>query len=192
MRRIERENTGYMKAGQDLVIAGYAGYAGTVQAVNIKKEELMIWFTEDYLNRILEHEHTVLNGNLEHWKPFGATECEPAGEGGILTALWNLSGAYMTGIEFSLRQIPVKQETIEICERYDMNPYRLCSHNCLLLVSDNGGDLVRELEKQGICGAVIGKVTGGIKRIIDHGESIGFLDRPTKDELHKIYSYISF
>lgn len=186
MRKIERENTGIMKPGQNLVVAGYAGYAGTVEIVKQKRTELLRWFAEGYLDQIMETEERTLSGNLEQWKRFGATECEPAGEGGILTALWNLSGAYMTGIEFSLRQIPVKQETIEVCERYDINPYRLYSKGCLLFVSDNGGELVHNLEREGVRAAVIGRVTKGIGRLIIHSESTGYLDRPTDDEIYKV------
>lgn len=186
MRKIERENTGFMKPGQNLVVAGWAGLAGTVRIAEQKREELCAWFRESYLDRIVESEDGIMTGNLERWKSFGATEWEPAGEGGILTALWNLSGAYRTGIEFSLRQIPVKQETIEICERYDLNPYRLYSEGCTLLAAENGGELVYRLEKEGIPAAVIGRVTTGIGRVIDHGESTGFLDRPTEDEIHKV------
>ena len=173
MRKIERDNTGLMRPGQNLVVAGYAGYAGTIAIVRQKREELLQWFTKGYLDRIMENEDGTLSGNLERWKALGATECEPAGEGGILSALWNLSGAYMTGIEFSLRQIPVKQETIEVCERYDLNPYRLYSDGCLLFVTD-------------IHAAVIGRVTEGIGRIIRHGESSSYLDRPAEDEIHKV------
>ncbi|MEY8354432.1 AIR synthase-related protein [Lachnospiraceae bacterium 54-53] len=186
MRRIDRENTGSVRPGQDLVVAGYAGLSGTVEAVKSKKEELYQWFSKDYVNHILETGIGVPEGDLKKWERFGATECEPAGEGGILKALWDLSGAYMTGIRFSLQKIPVKQETIEICERYDLNPYRLFSAGCLLLTADNGGDLVSAFEEQGIRASVIGKVTEGIGRIIDHGESVGYLDRPAEDELHKI------
>lgn len=186
MRRIERENTGKLRPGQDLVIAGYAGLAGTVEIAKKNKEELCQWFSKDYVNGIMEMDFMVLPGDLEPWKKFGATEWEPSGKGGILKALWDLSGAYMTGIRFSLRKIPIKQETIEICERYDLNPYRLFSTGCLIFTADNGGDLVNAFGKQGMEAAVIGKVTDGIKRIIDHGETIGFLDRPTEDEIYKI------
>lgn len=48
-------------------------------------------------------------------------------EGGILAALWNISGAYEQGISFSLLKIPVSQEIIEVCELFDLNPYRLRS-----------------------------------------------------------------
>lgn len=188
MRRIERENAGTLRPGQDLVVAGYAGLWGTVETVKNKKEELCQWFSGDYVDRILENKDIVPEADLEKWKRFGAAECEPAGEGGILKALWDLSGAYMTGIRFSLRKIPVKQETIEICERYDLNPYRLFSKGCLLFSADNGGDLVQALKERGIHAAVIGKVTGGIKRIIDQGEGIGYLDRPSEDELYKVLS----
>jgi hydrogenase maturation factor len=186
MRRIERENHGTVRSGQDIVVAGYAGLSGTVEIVKNKKEELYQWFSRDYVDRIAEAGNMALEGGLEKWKDFGAAECEPAGEGGILKALWDLSGAYMTGIRVSLHKIPIKQETIEICERYDLNPYRLFGADCLLFSSDNGGDLVHALKEQGIHAAVTGKVTGGIKRIIEHGESISFLDKPSEDELYKV------
>lgn len=186
MRRIERNNTGLLNPGQDLVVAGYAGLAGTLEIIRRKEQELRQWFSEDYLSRILEQNPAVLHKDLEQWKRYGATECEPAGQGGIFKALWDLSGAYMRGIRFSLKKIPVKQETIEICERYDLNPYRLLSTGSFLLTAQNGGDLVYELKSRGIDAVVIGKVTGDIKRLIDHGDTVGFLDRPTEDELKKI------
>lgn len=186
MRKIDRENTGCMRPGQDLVAAGYAGYAGTAEIVRQKRGELLSWFSEAYLDRITEQVDMGLMGNLEQWKEFGAAEWEAAGEGGIFAALWNLSGAYMTGIEFTLRQIPVKQETIEVCERYDLNPYRLCSKGCAVFAAENGRTLVRALKESGIHAAVIGTVTAGIKRIIDNGEGYAFLTRPTEDEIYKL------
>jgi hydrogenase maturation factor len=186
MRRIERENIGNLRPGQDLVIAGYAGLSGTIEIVKEKKDELLPWFSKEYINTILEMEAIVNQKYPESWKQYGAAEWEPAGKGGIFKTLWDLSGAYLTGIRFSLRKIPVKQETIEICERYDLNPYRLFSNGCVLLAAEHGGDLADALKHQGIDAVVIGKVTNGIKRIIDHGETIGYLDRPTEDEIYKI------
>lgn len=85
-------------------------------------------------------------------------------EGGILAALWIISGAYEQGISFELRKIPVAQETIEICELFDLNPYRLSSGECLLMAVENGGDAVKLLSEAGIPSAVIGKVEKGIAR----------------------------
>ena len=42
------------------------------------------------------------------------------------------------GFEVDLYRIPVRQETIEVCERYELNPYRLLSSGCVLAAADNG------------------------------------------------------
>lgn len=185
MRRIERVNTGMVKPGQDLVAAGYAGFAGTVKIAREREGELHQWFSSQYIDRILNGDFLLPVNEPGEFKDLGASEWEPVKEGGILKALWDLSGAYMTGIRFELRKIPVKQETIEICERFDLNPYRLYSEGCFLLTADNGGDLVSALKERGIKAEVIGKVTDGIKRIIVHEDGMGYLDRPAKDELYK-------
>ena len=188
MRRIERENTGTIKPGQDLVAAGYAGLAGTLKIVSEREGELHQWFSSQYIDQILTGDFLLPANDPEFFKNLGATEWEPVLEGGILKALWDLSGAYMTGISFDLHKIPVRQETIEVCERYDLNPYRLYSEGCFVLAADNGGDLVSALKEHGMKAAVIGKVTDGIKRIIVHEDGNGYLDRPSEDELYKVLS----
>ncbi len=120
------------------------------------------------------------------WEALGATEWEEAGEGGIYTALWNLSGAYGTGFSVDLRKVPVKQGTIEVCERFGLNPYRLLSDGCVVLVSDNGGGLVRCLEAEGTAAAVVGEVRAGIAREITYGDVRGFMERPREDELRRL------
>lgn len=178
---------GSMRPGQDLVVAGYAGYAGAVRIVGLRREELLSQFSEAYLERITMDGSGIWNGTPDRWNALGVTDGEPAGEGGILTALWNLSGDHGMGIEFSLRLIPVRQSTIEICERYGLNPYRLYSEGCQLFAADHGGQLVRILECEGSCGAVIGRVIRGSSRIVDHGEHTGYLERPADDEINKIF-----
>lgn len=186
MRRIERDNTGLLRAGQDLVAAGYAGQAGIRMIAEARRQDLSRWFSGEYLDMIESREGVAYDLDLEFWGPFGAVECEPAGEGGILAAIWNLSGAYETGVEFALRRIPVTQETIEICERFELNPYRLYSAGCYLLAAENGGHMVQKLAEKGILAKVIGKVNRGIKREVINAESRGFLDRPQPDELRKV------
>ena len=53
MRKIERENTGLLQAGQDLVVAGYAGLAGTSKAGGGSKGRRMSrWFSDEYMEEI--------------------------------------------------------------------------------------------------------------------------------------------
>ena len=185
MRKIERENTGLLQAGQDLVVAGYAGLAGTVKLAEAAKEELSRWFSDEYMGEIADAA-PLCPVSPEFWRSCGAAEWEPAGEGGILTAIWNLTGAYETGVEFYLRQIPMCQETVEVCERLELNPYRLYSQGCVLLTADNGGQLVRTLAEKNIPAQVIGRVNKGIAREMIVQEGRGFLERPQPDEITKV------
>ena len=186
MRKIERENTGLLQAGQDLVVAGYAGLAGTVKLAKAKEEELSRWFSNGYMEEIAGCSRYLLREENGFWRDCGAAEWEPAGEGGILTAIWNLTGAYETGVEFYLRQIPIRQETVEVCERLELNPYRLYSQGCVLLTADNGGQLVRALAAKNIPAQVMGRVNKGIAREMIVQEGRGFLERPQPDEITKV------
>lgn len=186
MRRIERLNTGRMEPGQDLVVAGYAGLKGTRLLVEAREAVLRQWFTPSYMEEIRSFSAPVLNQDPDWMEAIEATEWEQIGEGGIFTALWNLSGGYERGISFALRKIPLRQETVEVCERFELNPYRLMSGDCLLLVTDNGGRMVERLRQQEIPAVVIGYVNDGISREIIHEEGRGYLERPQRDELWKV------
>ena len=188
MRKIEREpnGTGRFAPGQDLVIAGVIAKEGAKAALKQKREVLESRFCGAFLRKLEESLEEKLNLNPEILMSLGATEWEEVKEGGILAALWNLSGAYEQGISFSLLKIPVRQEIIEVCELLDLNPYRLRSGECMLIAADHGGNLVYGLEAMGIRAAVIGRVEPGISRKMTGAGGIGFLERPQPDEIQKI------
>lgn len=195
MRRIERQNTGLMTPGDDLVAAGWAGLAGAAVLACKRREELLRWLPADYLEETVGrsrrlHERLAAfpdrSAMMAAFSSYGITEAERSGEGGILRTIWDLSGAYETGVEFSLRRIPVTQGTIEICERLEVNPYRLYSEDCWLLAAENGGRLAEQLESRGIPAGVIGRVNTGIAREMVVQEGRGFLERPQPDELIRL------
>lgn len=185
IRRTERERLGWMAPGEELVVAGYIGETGAAAIANAREQELLAWFTSDYIKTIQREDRSAAELSREDWEALGATEYEMTGEGGIFTALWTLSGTYQKGISIDLLSIPVRQRTIELCERYGLNPYRLWS-GCALLVAENGGRLVRQLKKMGIDGTVIGCVCpGAAKEIWCRGEA-GCLERPRPDEIYRV------
>lgn len=186
IRRADRERLGRMEPGQDLVAAGYIGETGVLAIVRRKREELLSWFSPDYLEAIDTEQVTAPEFSREEWEALGATEYERTGEGGIMTALWTLSGTYQTGMSIELRAIPVRQSTIEVCERYGLNPYRLWSGGCAVLAADNGGRLVRELQARGIKAAVIGHVVPGPRKEICFGGECGCMERPKPDEIYRV------
>lgn len=175
-----------MKAGQDLVAAGYIALSGTAIAAARREKELRGRFTAQFVRRCQNIREAVRLPGEDFFRKAGAAEYEPSGEGGIMKTLWELFAEYGLGFEIELRALPILQETVEVCELFDMNPYRLHSEGCVLLSADNGGALVKFLEQNGIHAAVIGRVESGIKRQIINGEIRSFLDRPRPDELIKI------
>ena len=64
-------------------------------------------------------------------------------------------------MDVDLRRIPIRQETIEVCERLDVDPYKLEAKGSVLIGTAQGDALVRELEAHGIHAAVIGYADSG-------------------------------
>lgn len=107
-------------------------------------------------------------------------------EGGIFGALWEMAEASGVGLEIDLRKIPIRQETVEICEYFDINPYELISSGCMLMAAADGNTIVRELEKAGIHAVVAGKATDGNDRVLYTARERRFLEPPKSDELYKV------
>ena len=175
------------KPGQDILVTKWLGIEGTAIIVREREAELLKRFPkafvdtakgfDAYLSVIPEAAVAVKHG---------VSAMHDVSEGGIYGALWELSEASGIGLEIDLKAIPFRQETIEICEYFGLNPYHLISGGCMLMAADNGHDLVRALEKAGIPAAVIGKATKGPAKRIVNGEDEAFLERPKTDELYKI------
>ena len=107
-------------------------------------------------------------------------------EGGIFGALWEVAEASKVGLSIELKEIPIKQETVEICEFFGISPYELISSGSMLITAPQGHDIVRALRKEGINAAVVGKVTGGNDRILTNGEEIRYLEPPKSDALYQV------
>ena len=107
--------------------------------------------------------------------------------GGVFGGLYELAGRLGVGLSIDLKKIPVKQETIEICEFFDLNPYYTDSIGALLVAVDDGTGLVSLLEREGIHAAVIGRTNDGNDRIIYNQGNKRYLDRPQREELEKVF-----
>mgnify|MGYP002229688185 FL=1 len=78
-------------------------------------------------------------------------------EGGIFGALWELAQGADVGLDVDLKKIPIRQETVEVCEQFGLNPYLLMSSGAMLIGTKQGEILVRKLGEAGIPGTVIGQ-----------------------------------
>ncbi|HIR98573.1 MAG TPA: AIR synthase family protein [Candidatus Merdisoma faecalis] len=181
-------STAGAKPGQDILVTKWIGIEGTSIIAKEKEKELLERFSQAFVDTAKGFDQylSVLPDSriaVEH----GVSAMHDVTEGGIYGALWEVAEASGIGLEIDLKSIPIRQETIEICEYFELNPYYLISSGCMLMAADQGHDLVRKLEAAGIPAAVIGKATDGKARRIWNGGEESYLERPKTDELYKIY-----
>lgn len=184
--KLNSEDGMKVRPGQDIVMCGYIGLKGTLYAAENCRERLLKTLPEDFVSGTAKFKDYIKKVPeaavaIQH----GATAMHFVEDGGIFAALWRISEDYRTGLTVYLKRIPVKQETIEICEIYDVNPYQLLSGGCVLFTADNGNQLVDYFESQDIGAAIIGSITDSNDRIILNGEGVRHINRPEPDEIYK-------
>ena len=174
------------KPGQDIVVTKYIGLEGTGIIAREQEQLLKERFPEEFLDEAkacLEQVSVVPEGKIARKY---ASSMHDITEGGIYGALWEVAQASGVGLEVSIEDIPVRQHTIELCEFFDLNPYQLISSGSMLIVTDHGNALVRELEREGIKATVIGRTTDSNDKIIYRQGKAASLEAPKQDELYKI------
>ncbi len=176
-----------IRPDQDLVITKWIGLEATSILAKEKEEQLLEQFSPEFVRTaqgfdkylsVVEDARTAARAKV--------SAMHDVTEGGIFGALWEMAEGAGVGLEVDLKKIPIRQETVEVCEAFGLNPYHIMSSGSLLAVSEDGIGLVRELEKAGIPACVVGRTTNGNDRIVRNGEDIQYLTRPQTDELYKI------
>lgn len=173
--------------GDDIVISKWVGLEGTALLAKRHGGELEKRYPlhmieeaagfEKYLS-IIPEAATAEKSNV--------STMHDVSTGGIFAALWELAESAGVGLSIDLKKIPIRQESVEVCEFFGISPYELLSGGSLLMTAKNGEDLVQVLSKRGIPAVVIGKVTGDNDRIVTNEEEKRFLERPKTDEILKI------
>ncbi len=177
----------YSPAGLDIVVSKWIGMEGTSIIAKEKERELLKRFPpalvkmageqRDYLS-VASEAATALKS--------GVYAMHDVRNGGIFGALWEISRKLGVGLCVDLKKIPVRQETIEICEFYNLNPYELISGGMLIMLTRDGQRLAEDLENEGINGIVIGSTNDGNDKIIVNQEEIRYLEPPVPDEINKL------
>ena len=116
----------------------------------------------------------------------GASALYAMGEGGFLSALWKMAEASEVGLEVDFRKVLIRQETIEVCEIFDLNPYKLQADGAVLIGIRGGEALVQRLRNEGFMAEVIGQTNSGNDRLLYSGGSARYLERPAEDELQQL------
>ncbi len=175
------------RPGQDVVLSKWIGLEGTAILAKEKEKELLTRYPSHLIReaKAFDRYLSIVPEAATAGKS-GVTAMHDVTEGGIFGALWELAESSGVGLEIHLKKIPIRQETIEICEFFGINPYELISSGSLLMVTDDGLGLVGELEREKIPATVIGKIREGNDRIVINEEERRFLEPPRADALYQV------
>ncbi|MBE5950720.1 MAG: hypothetical protein E7260_03885 [Lachnospiraceae bacterium] len=154
-------------AGSELVMTKAAGLAGTVLLAENYREALHERYTYAFIDkaRARREELTVLPEARLLMKA-GIVHMHDIAEGGVFGAVWELAERLQAGAEIDLKKIPILQETVEISEYFDVNPYQLRGDGALLFLTHDSALIIEKLAEIGISAAVIGRMTEGNDRIL--------------------------
>lgn len=180
-------STAGARAGMDIVVSKWVGIEGTMIFAKEKEAELKEHFPADFVDTAIGFDRylsVVPEAAVATQSSVAAMH--DVTEGGLFGALWEMAEASGVGLEIDLKKIPIRQETVEICEYFDVNPYGLISSGMMLMASADGNALVLALQEAGIPATVIGKATEGNDRVIIRDEERRFLEPPKTDELYKV------
>lgn len=183
------QDTHLLRPGQELIMTKWIALAGTALLADRYEQELHKRYPYSLIDHAKEFgKMTSVANEARAISHFGACAMHHLSQGGIFNALWEMADRAGVGLEVDMKKIPVKQETIEICEYFDINPYYFYSAGALLIGTDRAEALIAVLASIGIPAAVIGRVTDGNDRVIRNGEDCRFLDRPKQDEWYRMKS----
>ena len=174
-------------AGDDLVVTKWIALEGTSMLASEKKGDLSSRYPVPFIEEA-ERFKALLDIRSEAAVAVksSVSAIHDVSSGGIYASLWEMCEKAGCGLEADLRKIPVRQETIEICEFFEINPYELLSGGALLIATKGGKDLVKKLEDEGIPAAIIGALKEGKDKIIVNGDEKRYLESPQADEIHKV------
>ena len=176
-----------VRPGMDIIATKWVGLEGTAILAREQEEQLRSRYSQPFIDnaKVFRQMMSILPEAAVAMKS-GASAMHDVSEGGIFGALWELAESAGVGLEIDLKKIPIRQETVEICEFFDMNPYKILSGGCLLIAAADGNAVVMELEKAGIPAVVIGKATDSNDRVLINEEERRFLETTQTDELYNL------
>lgn len=176
-----------VKPGMDIILTKWIGLGGTSLLAREKEADLLTRYSAPFIQQAKEFEkYLSIVSEAAAAVKAGASALHNVSRGGVFSALWEMAQASGVGLDIDMKKIPVKQETIEICEFFDINPYKLQSKGALLIAAENGNEVVLNLRREGIEATVIGKATEGNDRILWCEDEKRFLEMPQTDELLKV------
>lgn len=154
----------------DLVMISKTGLLGTQKIMEEYKEVLTGRFSVGYLSQLQLQSASFSTSKaisiIRDKKLYqdNILYIHDISEGGVYSALWQVGKWADCGFIVENKKIAIAQQTIEICEALDCNPYLLDGTGAFLMICKRGKQIVEELSKANIESGIIGKITSDKER----------------------------
>ena len=127
-------STAGAKPGDDIVVTKWIAIEGTSIIAKEKEEQLLTRYPKNLIRTAQDMDQylSVVPEAAVAVKT-GVHAMHDVTEGGIFGAFWEMAAASGVGLEIDLKKIPIRQESVEICEFFGINPYELISSGSMLM-----------------------------------------------------------
>lgn len=173
-------------AEQDIIITKWIGLEGTADLAARNQEGLLTRYPAYLVEEAaaFDRYYSILPEAATAVKSGGCT-MHDASEGGIFAGLWEMAEGAGVGLTIDMKKLPLRQETVEVCEFCNVNPYELRSGGSLIIASPEGTAVVEALAAEGIPAVIVGRFTDSNERLILNEDEVRYMDRPQRDEIYK-------
>lgn len=175
------------KPGDDVIMTKWAGLEGTAIIAEDCKEQLKDVLTTEELERasqLVDCLSVLPESRIA--REYGVHAMHDVTEGGLLGALWEMATCAGVGMIIEPDKISMLEETIKICQHFNIDPLKLISSGSMLICANQGEGLVTRLKEVGIQAAVIGKVTAAKDICTKEKGQLIPIEEPDVDELYKV------
>ena len=176
-------------AGCDIVVYGYAALPATIDLLTAEYGRVAEVLGQVYADRIkynvgvcmdefAAYEEAVLSAAKTEDSETVIWKC---GVDGIFGALWHMTAASHIGMHIDVRSIPLRQESIELCNMFDLNPYRLKSDGCMVLTSPCGArtaEIISRAADGKIPCVIAGYTLKGKEKLLINKDEVQYLTKP--------------
>lgn len=177
------------EAGHEIIMTNAAALEGTYIMTMCRKEDILKRYSETYYDKCLVKADELFTGDTaKKAAELGASYIHNLSCGGVYNGLWELAQYCKMGLTADLKKIPVRQETIELCELFELNPYQMASNGSLLITAPAECRMAEKLKEYGTAAQVIGILTASNDRIIRNDDEQRFLEEPKSDEILRLFS----
>lgn len=166
----------------DVLVTRYIGIRGTAILAREYRDDLVNRYPKWLVDEACQFD-SYLNSSDSQLSDENVIYSKEYTEFGVFEALFQMSRELKCGLEINIKDIPIKQETVEICEFTGVNPYALYAGYSSVVVAKDGKKAVEFYEKNGILATIVGTTTKDNDKIVINEDERGFLPHIRKDEL---------